>query len=58
MFNDVIGIRNPYGLIQTAGKKTRCKYSSKTRTRNRNRNRTKSRHTFRNKSSKKIRYAK
>ena len=29
IINDVIGIRNPYGLIQKAGKKTRRKSRNK-----------------------------
>ena len=31
IINDVIGIRNPYGLIQQAGKKTRRKSRNKSR---------------------------
>lgn len=42
LFNNIIGIRNPYGLIQKAGKKTRRK----------------SRGNFRNKSLKKQKYTK
>ena len=40
LINDVIGVRNPYGLIHKAGKKTR----RKTRTKRRNKSRTKSLH--------------
>jgi hypothetical protein len=38
LINDVIGIRNPYGLIQKAGKTRR----RKSRTKSRNKSRTKS----------------
>ena len=48
--NNIIGVRNPYGLIQQAGKKTR----RKTRTKSRNKTRNKSR----NKTSKQIHYTK
>jgi hypothetical protein len=48
LFNDVIGIRNPYGLIQKAGKKTRRG------TKTRRKSRTKSRNKF----AKKIHYTK
>ena len=48
IINDVIGVRNPYGLIQKAGKKTRRK----------SRNKTKSKTKSRNKSFKKMYYAK
>ena len=50
LLKDVIGVRNPYGLIQQAGKQTRHK------SRNRNKARTKSRN--RNKSLKKQKYTK
>lgn len=46
LINDIIGVRNPYGLIQKAGKKTRRK------------SRTKFRNKFRNKSLKKQNYTK
>jgi hypothetical protein len=46
LINDVIGVRNPYGLIQKAGKKTRRKSRNKTRRK------------FRNKSCKKVYYTK
>ena len=52
LINDIIGVRNPYGLIQKAGKQTRRK------SRNKSRNRKKSRTKSRNKSSKKIYYTK
>ena len=38
VLNNIIGISNPYGLIQKAGKKTR----RKTRTKRRNKSRNKS----------------
>jgi len=50
LINDVIGVRNPYGLIQNAGKKTRRK--------SRNKSRNKSRTNSRNKSRKKQKYTK
>jgi hypothetical protein len=50
VINDVIGIRNPYGLIQQAGKKSRRKSRTKSRTKSRNKSR--------NKSLKKIYYTK
>lgn len=36
LINDIIGVRNPYGLIQKAGRKTRRK--SRTNFRNKSRN--------------------
>ena len=36
IINDIIGIRNPYGLIQKAGKKTRRKSRNKSRTKSKN----------------------
>ena len=46
LLNNIIGVSNPYGLIQKAGKKTRRK------------SRTKSRNKSRKKSSKKTYYTK
>ena len=54
LIKNIIGVSNPYGLIQKAGKKTR----RKSRHKSRNKSRNKSRHKSRNKSSKKIYYAK
>ena len=42
IINDVIGIRNPYGLIQQAGKKTRRKSRNKSRNKSRTKSRNKS----------------
>ncbi len=40
--NNVIGIRNPYGLIQKAGKKTRRKFRNKSSNKSRTKSRNKS----------------
>ena len=50
LLNNIIGVSNPYGLIQKAGKKTRRKSRTKSRTKSRNK--------LRNKSLKKIYYTK
>lgn len=36
LINDIIGVRNPYGLIQKAGRTRRRKSISKSRTKSRN----------------------
>ena len=42
LINDVIGVRNPYGLIQKAGKTQRRKFRNKSRNNSRNKSRNKS----------------
>jgi hypothetical protein len=55
IINDIIGVRNPYGLIQKAGK-TRRKSRNKSRTKSRTKSKTKTK--SRNKYLEKMYYAK